>query len=158
MSIHATERATNVRARLNTYLSGLSLTDSPTVLFERQQRQGDAEGAFVRYTLEWLPGERSGHISASATATREAVQIVADLYWPEGTGYAIDKAADDLVYALSLLSLGFRDYSADPDNPSTVSGYPLRVLDPPRRTRIPASDQYERLRVTAVVRWFTSHS
>lgn len=159
MAIHATERTTNVRARAFTLIQGWTISGTPDLIFENQERtQGDAD-PFIRVTIEDLPGRNNGRIG-STTSTEENALIAFDLFWPETTAdaYAIDRAKDDLLYELRLFSATFIDYSADPESPAAVPGYPIFVTDPPVAVRISSVNGFDRRRVSARLRWFTSHS
>jgi hypothetical protein len=158
--ISDTERRDYARRRLALWADGLSLTGSPALQVDGFSRTpADDTRPLWRLTFEDLPGRASGHVSSTQTAVEESVQLVSDLFWPIETSdrWELDAAASDLIYALRELRLTFREYST-PASPSDVSGYYLRIVDPPSVSRLPSEDQYHRRRVLAVVRWFSAHS
>ncbi len=159
MAIHPTERLSNVAARLFSAAQGWTIAGTPDLIFENQERvQGDSD-AFIRWTLEELPGRNNGRASAAATSDQRSVMLIADLFWPVGDtdAYAVHRAADDIEFNLTLLALQFKDY-AIPAAPVDVDGVELFVTAPPDRTKLETTDGYNRRRVSAVVRWMTSHT
>lgn len=159
MAIHATERQANVAARLYGAAASWTLAGTPAVVIDGQERTHGDTAAFVRFSMEPLPGIPNGRASATQTSIERAILFIADLYWPQADtdAYAIERAADDLEYNLTLINLAFKDYSI-PAAPTTVDGFVLFSTAAPTRTKIPSVNQYDRRRVTAAIRWFTAHS
>ena len=159
--MHATADLSNVKARLFVYAATLSLTGSPVIAYEGQGAHRErvaASGPFVRWTVEFTPGLPSGRWDSNEIATREAVVIVADLFWPTSTAdaYQIDRAASEIADALRVLSLSFEDY-AIPAAP-VASSSRLRVLSPPTVQRLGTIEGEDRRRVSAIVTWISRHT
>jgi len=159
MAQHATKSIRNAKGRLFVHAAALSLTGAPVMVYQGQgahRERVPADGAWIRWSVESLPSIRSGRWDSDEVASREAVLLIADLFYPVALAdaYAIDQDADELVDALELLSLSFLDYRTTPASPATSSSR-LRVLEPPAVQALPTADAYDRRRVTATVTWIS---
>ena len=159
MTIHNTERVDYAIRRGAIYLTGLTVTGSPIWHVQGFERPITSDSdPIARLTFEPLPGRVQGYVSASQTAIEQSLQVVIDLFWPTSRpAYQVDQAASELYYELRELRLSFREYGT-PASPTDVTGYFLRVVDPPSILRLPSADHNDRRRVIAVFRWLSAHS
>jgi hypothetical protein len=166
MAIHATERLTNVRARLGEWLDALTITGTPQIVHDGAplSRVDDATG-WVKVTLEPLPEFHAG-LGDGVDLYGSAVLLILDVFWPSGedgrAGYNahdIEKATDDICYGMRRMSLTFLDYSSTPASPVDTTTARLRSSPGTlSRVRIPTTDSYDRRRVTSQVHWMAQHS
>ncbi len=160
--MHATANLRNIAARLFVWAGALSISGTPTIEFQGQGSHRErvaTTGPFVRFTLEPLPGVLSGRWDSADVATREAVLLIADLFWPVSTvnAYEIDQAASEIRDSAMLLSLSVLDYASDPAAPP-VSDSRLRAIEPPTVTRLTTEAGLDRRRVSAVIGWISRHT
>ena len=162
MAIDATERLTNVRRTVASYVNGLTLTGTPTLLLRDDPRR--PTGPLLRLTLEFPGGAPYiGRWSGTQAAFRAAVLVVLDLFWPvtdtseNSNLWSFSLAVDELRNAFLGLKLGLNDYSADASNPSVVASSYIDFTDPeqePPRTE----DGYRRSRIVCNGRWIVRHT
>lgn len=162
MTIHATGRVEYAIARLLGYLSGLSLTGSPTLTYaEEPGREADA-GPWVRVTFDEIDPIRDGRFSATQSAYRMALLVVCDIFWPDSDRQATPdlygevRAASELRDALAYLKLSFLDYST-PSSPVAVTDAALTIHQPVSVRRLEADAGFRRRRVQATVEWFARY-
>ena len=160
--MHATANLRNIAARLFVWAGALSITGSPLVEVSGQGAHRErvaTTGPFIRWTMEPLPGAVSGRWNSADVATREAVLLIADLFWPVSTAaaYQIDQAAAEIRDGLHLLSLSILDYASDPVSPA-VSDSRLRAVEPPAVARLTTEAGLDRRRVSAVIGWISRHT
>lgn len=158
----ATANLRNVTARLFIWAGALSISGSPVIEFNGQgshRGRVASSGPFIRWTVEPLPGQGSGRWNSADTATREAVLLIADLFWPVSTAdaYQIDQSASEIRDSLTLLSLSILDYASDPAAPP-VADSRLRVIEPPAMRRLQTEAGLERRRVSGVIGWISRHT
>lgn len=162
MVIDPTARYTNVRARVNGYLTGLTVTGTPVWVIDGSHPVDSTKWA--RITYRPVMEQWSGRSSETQTVTDVHDLVVVDLFWPTGDTvdsadlYEIDKAADDVAHGLRSLGLSFLDYSSDPSNPTAVDGARIFVVEPNRIETLDPSGGYARRQVTAEIRWFLRHT
>jgi hypothetical protein len=159
MATHATEKMRNVRATLYTWLSGLTITGTPTLVVEDQERAGGSSpDSFIRATIEDLPGRYTGRFSSSLVAVERRLLLVLDVFQRSADDqassnlYDIESTADDLVSELTLVNVDLADYATD-NTGATLTDAVLRVLDVPARRVLPTTDGYARRQVQATFTW-----
>jgi len=159
MATHATAKTMNVRATLYVWLSGLTITGSPSLVVQDQLRDGqDAPDLFMRFTLEGLPGQFQGRFSSSLLAVRQSMLAVVDIFsrtpadQASSNLYTIDKAADDLAYQFTVMSTALVDYASDSSG-STPTDARLYTLDVPTVRALPPTDGYVRRQVSVPITW-----
>ena len=152
--MHSTERTTYAQARIYTYLQGLTLTGTPTVLIQDQVRRASIAAPWIRAIATIGESSRyDGYHSATMLAYRVSVVLLMDLFWPLEGGasvnlYDVDVVADELADAFRHRSLSFREYST-PASPTEVTGSPIRFLGPPIKRTLPSGDGYARRQIVA---------
>lgn len=159
----ASNRLRNVKGTLYTWAVGLTITGSPELLVDGQPVTID--GAAVRFAVELTGQSLVGVDSQSEHTFRGAVLLIADVFnkAPSAdTGvnlYDIDAMVDDLRDAFSLLSLRLKDYTVDPNSPTTLAApHVLRALGPAQFSPLSPVDGYQRARVTVPVIWDAYHT
>jgi hypothetical protein len=159
MATHATAKMRNVRASLYTWLSGLTVTGSPSLVVQDQLRDGqDSPDLFMRMTIESLPGAFEGRFSSSLVAVKQQILMVVDVFsrtpadQASSNLYTIDAAADDLAYQMTLMSIAVTDYATD-DTGATTTAARLRNLEAPTVRVLPPTDGYVRRQIQAPITW-----
>lgn len=157
---HATERYTDAKRRVRAALWATALPHGAAWVDERDpSHDPEVVRAFAR--MSWRPiGETPRRrFDATHHAFEVRVLVVIDCVAPLGDDAedvavdAVDEIADEVASALRLLSVGWTDYTTDPENPSSVTGSPIRAIDPPSLLVRPAVDGYALTQVTAELRW-----
>lgn len=157
-----TARYANVKARVNGYLTGLTVSGSPTWVTELGQPVGADRWARITYTP--ISETWAGRYSASQIVADARMLVVVDLFFSQqdtGSGvdlYAVDRAADDVADGLRSLALSLLDYSVTPATPTTVSGARVLVVEPPQITEFAPVAGRARRQVTAELRWYLRHT
>lgn len=153
MAIDASERLTNWKASLFTYLSGLTVAGSPAWVFEGQRHTEMTQRFFARAFLADLSTAASMHDATDVKVMKRDVLLQVDVYNPDGSEqpahdtYKVDRAADDIVHALTLKSIKVKDYATDETGATETTDAALR-FQIPTRTRT-HEDGYDRVRITA---------
>ena len=112
--MHSTERTTYAQARIYTYLQGLTLTGTPTVLIQDQTRRASIAAPWVRAIATIGESSRyDGYHSTTMLAYRVSVVLLMDLFWPLEGGasvnlYDVDVVADELADAFRTAALANR--------------------------------------------------
>lgn len=155
MSIHGSERWSNVKASVFAYVMALQISGSPPWVVEGQPRAQAQEGPWARLGLRPVDETMAGEWSTTARASRVDFLIVVDLFWPDGSTaqvvntYALDKAADDLIHSLRYADIPMKDYAADAENPSTLTGHAIRLMELPIRSERQAAEGFHRVQILA---------
>lgn len=159
----ASNKLRNVRQTLYTWLATLTLTGTPNTTVDGAPQA--FKTATVRYQIEPVSQVLAAVDSSGDHTFRGRVLLIADLWFPlpsikTAAGvYDLDQAADDLRDAFSLLNVPLKDYSVDPNSPTTLDGgHVLRSLGPAGFTRLSHVDNYQRARVSVVVMWDAYHT
>ena len=162
MTIDPTARYTNVRARVNGYLAGLTITGTPTWVVRGSHPVNATR--WCRVTYRPILEDWSGRYSSTQVVAMVRDLVVVDLFYPLGDTedapdlYQIDRAADDVAHGLRSLALSFLDYSSDPDSPDVVPGARIFVVAPPQVATLDPSGGYARRQITAEVLWYLRHT
>lgn len=163
MAVDSTERWEYVKAKCFTYFGGLTLTGTPAVVYEGQERERPDENRFfVRFGLRPVNSLPSGHYDATHTATRQAFFIVADVYGPSGEesasydAYAVDRVASEIESAGRDRDLPFTEYST-PAAPTVVDSTLIHFFTATRRERRMV-DGFDHIQVLIDGRWFVNHA
>ena len=164
MALHSTARTANVKARIQVYISGLTITGSPAYYPANTPRIASDGSPFLRSVIDFDDAVQTGRFSASDLAYRGFVTVLLDLFFPDGEDgstvnlYTIDNAADDLADAFRMRSLGFLDYNTSSSSPPAIAERPIRFFRPTLPRRIPPVPGYLRRQITARGEWFYQHS
>jgi len=162
MTIDPTARYTNIRARVTGYLTGLTVSGSPSWVTELGQPVGATRWARITYVP--IRETWAGRYTGSQIVADSRILVVIDLFYEQAdTGasvdlYAVDRAADDVAHGLRSLALSLLDYSSTPAAPTTVSGARIFVVEPPTITRLDPSGGRARRQVSAELRWYLRHA
>lgn len=162
MALTPTTRLTNVRRTIASYVAGLTLTDTPTVLLRDDPRR--VTGAFLRLSTEFPGGAAYiGRWGSTQAAFQSPVLAIIDLFWPvadtseTSSLWSFSLVVDELRDAFLALKLGINDYSVDPSSPTVIDDAYIDFTDPegaePR-----TEDGYRRTRITCRGRWIARHT
>ena len=153
MAIDPSERITNWKASLFAYLAGLDVSGAPQWVFEGQRRTEMTQRFFARAFLADLAAAGAMHDAANVKVMKRAIVLQVDVYNPDGSEaethdtYKVDRAADDIVHALTFKSIKVKDYATDPTGATETARASLRFQIPDRtRTH---EDGYDRVRISA---------
>ena len=159
----ATSRTRNVKSRIWVYLSGLTVTGSPTFIFGDQPSRLSQSSPTIRAIIDFDPGVWDGRFSATQIVYRTPVILTLDLFWPVGSSTTtdiiqIDTAADVLSDAFRERSLSFLDYASDPASPATIANASIRFFRPVVSRRFPRESNYQRRQLVAEGEWHIRHT
>lgn len=164
MAIHGSQRWQNVKATTFTHLDGLTVSGAPAWVYEGQARGQAKRGAlWCRATLLPVSETLMGLWDSTARALHESLILAIDVFQQDGSAqdqidtYAIDAAVDDLRFELTALGLPLKDYAADPDAPSTLTGHGIRFTTVTRSDRM-RGDGYDRVQLRASAYYFAQHA
>ena len=157
-----TARTENVKARVLSYLSGLTITGSPTIADSDEPGRTNQATPWARVVLDFDPGFNDGDLGAQIVY-RSFVLVTIDLFFPSGDNgtsqnlYAIDLAADEYADAMRNRSLSFLNYVADPSSPATIANAEIQFDQPLIAQRIPQVSGYVRRQVVTRGRYHLRH-
>lgn len=157
MAVDPTERVEFAKMRLLTWVTGLTLANTPRV-YAAEQPDGLTGGyPAVRVSFDEVPPQPRGRFNATKTALSMSLLMTCDIIYqhPDIVSsydlYAPDRTASDLRSQMQFLELGFLDYTV-PASPVAVSDCVLRI----RRVEVrePRDDNNIRRRlVRGTVEW-----